>query len=153
MSCCLKQLTMQSMMQAIERFFSHPQVKAKKHQLPKRAASRIAVAKGTPEPGTPCSMKDGSCLTDRKQTHMEAHGSTLILTVDDEPTNHLVIEEIVTSHGYKVHAELDAREALKWVEESPELPDLILLDCMMPDMSGELRYWCMCADFVAPSHA
>ena len=81
-------------------------------------------------------MKDGSCLTDRKQTHMEAHGSTLILTVDDEPTNHLVIEEIVTSHGYKVHSELDAREALKWVEDSPELPDLILLDCMMPEMSG-----------------
>ena len=47
-------------------------------------------------------MKDGSCLTDRKSTHMEAHGSTLILTVDDEPTNHLVIEEIVTSQGYKV---------------------------------------------------
>lgn len=49
-------------------------------------------------------MKDGSCLTDRKSTHMEAHGSTLILTVDDEPTNHLVIEEIVTSHGYQVKA-------------------------------------------------
>ncbi len=47
-------------------------------------------------------MKDGSCLTDRKSTHMEAHGSTLILTVDDEPTNHLVIEEIVTSQGYQV---------------------------------------------------
>ena len=46
-------------------------------------------------------MKDGSCLTDRKSTHMEAHGSTLILTVDDEPTNHLVIEEIVTSQGYQ----------------------------------------------------
>ncbi len=52
--------------------------------------------------GAPCSMKDGSCLTDRKSTHMEAHGSTLILTVDDEPTNHLVIEEIVTSQGYQV---------------------------------------------------
>lgn len=49
-------------------------------------------------------MKDGSCLTDRKNTHMEAHGSTLILTVDDEPTNHLVIEEIVTSQGYQVNA-------------------------------------------------
>ena len=47
-------------------------------------------------------MKDGSCLTDRKSTHMEAHGSTLILAVDDEPTNHLVIEEIVTSQGYQV---------------------------------------------------
>lgn len=47
-------------------------------------------------------MKDGSCLTDRKSTHMEAHGSVLILTVDDEPTNHLVIEEIVTSQGYQV---------------------------------------------------
>lgn len=110
---------------------------AHKKQLPRRAASRIQTARTPPEPGTPCSMKDGSCLTDRKSTHMEAHGSTLILTVDDEPTNHLVIEEIVTSQGYQVHAELDAREALKWVEESPVLPDLILLDCMMPEMSGQ----------------
>ncbi|KAA6426844.1 MAG: adenylate guanylate cyclase [Trebouxia sp. A1-2] len=109
--------------------------KSKKH-LPKRAASRIQTAKTT-QPGAPCSMKDGSCLTDRKSTHMEAHGSTLILTVDDEPTNHLVIEEIVTSQGYQVHSELDARDALKWVEESPVLPDLILLDCMMPEMSGQ----------------
>ena len=36
-----------------------------------------------------------------------------------------------------MHSELDAREALKWVEDSPVLPDLILLDCMMPDMSGQ----------------
>ncbi|DBA81613.1 hypothetical protein WJX77_010729 [Trebouxia sp. C0004] len=108
--------------------------KSKKH-LPKRAASRIQTK--TTQPGAPCSMKDGSCLTDRKSTHMEAHGSTLILTVDDEPTNHLVIEEIVSSQGYKVHSELDARDALKWVEDSPVLPDLILLDCMMPEMSGQ----------------
>lgn len=110
--------------------------KSKKH-LPKRAASRIQTPKTPPQPGTPCSMKDGSCLTDRKSTHMEAHGSVLILTVDDEPTNHLVIEEIVTSQGYQTHSELDAREALKWVDASPVLPDLILLDCMMPEMSGQ----------------
>ncbi len=36
----------------------------------------------------------------------------------------------------QVHSELDARDALKWVKASPVLPDLILLDCMMPEMSG-----------------
>ena len=37
----------------------------------------------------------------------------------------------------QVHSELDARDALTWVDASPVLPDLILLDCMMPEMSGQ----------------
>ena len=32
--------------------------------------------------------------------------------------------------------ELDAREALTWISGCSELPDLILLDCRMPGMSG-----------------
>ena len=32
--------------------------------------------------------------------------------------------------------EMDARAALDWIAEQPLLPDLILLDCMMPGMSG-----------------
>lgn len=32
--------------------------------------------------------------------------------------------------------ELDAREALAWISDQPQLPDLILLDCRMPGMSG-----------------
>ena len=52
--------------------------------------------------GTPCSLKDAACLTDRKPTNNEEYGTTLILSVDDEPVNHMVIEECISSTGYKV---------------------------------------------------
>jgi CheY-like chemotaxis protein len=31
---------------------------------------------------------------------------------------------------------MDGREALQWLAEQETLPDLVLLDCMMPHMSG-----------------
>ena len=52
--------------------------------------------------GSPCSLKDAACLTDRKPTNNEEYGTTLILSVDDEPVNHMVIEECISSTGYKV---------------------------------------------------
>ena len=52
--------------------------------------------------GTPCSLKDAACLTDRKPTNNEEYGTTLILSVDDEPVNHMVIEECISTTGYKV---------------------------------------------------
>ncbi len=36
----------------------------------------------------------------------------------------------------RAHRAMDGVEALAWLEEQPTLPDLILLDCMMPHMSG-----------------
>ena len=36
--------------------------------------------------------------------------------------------------------ELDAESALEWIAAQPQLPDLILLDCMMPRMSGATRH-------------
>lgn len=36
----------------------------------------------------------------------------------------------------QLHCETSGKEALKWVAEGKVLPDLILLDCMMPGMSG-----------------
>ena len=36
----------------------------------------------------------------------------------------------------QLHCETSGKEALKWVADGKVLPDLILLDCMMPGMSG-----------------
>ncbi len=36
----------------------------------------------------------------------------------------------------QLHCETSGAEALKWISNSKVLPDLILLDCMMPGMSG-----------------
>ena len=36
-----------------------------------------------------------------------------------------------------MHSELDGKDALAWINGSKVLPDLVLLDCMMPNMTGE----------------
>jgi hypothetical protein len=50
--------------------------------------------------------------------------------------NQIVLEEIIGSSGYKFHSAMDAIQALSMLTKSKTLPDLILLDCMMPRMSG-----------------
>ena len=40
--------------------------------------------------------------------------------------------------------ELDGQSALEWMAEQPELPDLVLLDCMMPGMDGAHNFELFC---------
>lgn len=57
-----------------------------------------------------------------------------ILVVDDVPQNVRVLEMNLKSEGYRIVSAYNGREALEKVEM--ERPDLILLDIMMPGMSG-----------------
>lgn len=57
-----------------------------------------------------------------------------ILVVDDTPTNIAVLMEILRGE-YRVLAALNGEQALKIARADPP-PDLILLDVMMPGMSG-----------------
>lgn len=57
-----------------------------------------------------------------------------ILVVDDEPANRLLLEEMLTAHGYKVASSADGQAAL---EDFARLrPDLVLLDVIMPRLNG-----------------
>ncbi|MFN6484149.1 MAG: response regulator [Nostoc sp. DedQUE03] len=58
----------------------------------------------------------------------------LILVVDDTTTNLEIVFDILTNVGFKVITENDATRAIQLVED--KLPDLILLDVMMPVMDG-----------------
>ncbi len=58
----------------------------------------------------------------------------LILAVDDEPKMIGIIRMNLELEGYRVSEAHNGLEALKKVRE--ELPDLVLLDVMMPDMDG-----------------
>ncbi|OKH16857.1 response regulator [[Limnothrix rosea] IAM M-220] len=57
-----------------------------------------------------------------------------ILLVDDEPNNLFLLEELLAGEGYRTYAAKSGIEALAAVE--CELPDIILLDVMMPGMNG-----------------
>jgi two-component system KDP operon response regulator KdpE len=59
---------------------------------------------------------------------------TLILVVDDEPAIRRTLHTNLTARGYDVNAVETGEEALRRIEESP--PDLVLLDLMLPGMSG-----------------
>ncbi|MEH2237282.1 hybrid sensor histidine kinase/response regulator [Nostoc sp.] len=59
---------------------------------------------------------------------------SLILVVDDTTTNLEFVFEILTNVGFKVTTENDGERALKQVES--RIPDLILLDVMMPGIDG-----------------
>lgn len=57
-----------------------------------------------------------------------------ILVVDDEKSLVQLCEIILEAAGYEVRSAYNGRQALSMITE--ELPDLVLLDIMMPDMDG-----------------
>ncbi len=57
-----------------------------------------------------------------------------ILVVDDEPKNVKLLADLLTAKGYTTVTASSGREALAKVEG--EQPDLVLLDVVMPEMSG-----------------
>lgn len=65
---------------------------------------------------------------------MENRNNGNILIVDDIPRNIQVLGNILKENHYQVEFALDGPSALKWVEKKNF--DLILLDIMMPGMTG-----------------
>jgi DNA-binding response OmpR family regulator len=57
-----------------------------------------------------------------------------ILVVDDVPRNVKLLADLLTAKGYSAVTASSGREALAQVEA--ERPDLVLLDVVMPEMSG-----------------
>jgi DNA-binding NtrC family response regulator len=60
--------------------------------------------------------------------------SEKILIADDEPSNRRILAQELTHKGFAVDTAPGGREALARIESAP--PDLVILDFMMPDMSG-----------------
>lgn len=69
------------------------------------------------------------------ETIKEASGTFHILIVDDEPINLQVLENHLSLDYYEVTRANDGLEALKLIKRGQEF-DLIILDVMMPQMSG-----------------
>ncbi len=62
------------------------------------------------------------------------HSRGNILIVDDTPENLTILRQILTEDGYRVRPALSGEIALKTIQA--DLPDLILLDIVMPEMNG-----------------
>lgn len=60
--------------------------------------------------------------------------TTTILIVDDEPTARDMLEMLLANQGYELASASNGFEALKLAAEL--MPDVILLDVMMPEMDG-----------------
>ncbi len=65
---------------------------------------------------------------------MEINKEYKILVVDDSTTNVVLLEAILDEKGYMIETALNAKEAYSIIER--ESPDLILLDLLMPKISG-----------------
>ena len=71
---------------------------------------------------------------DKKRNVNNNTKNSLILIVEDNPTNIVLLEGVLSKNGYKVVAASDANQAFEFITN--ELPDLILLDVMIPGMNG-----------------
>ena len=58
----------------------------------------------------------------------------LVAVVDDEPETNEMIAEMIRLSGHEVVTSLDGFSAMRLI--SNEMPDLVILDVMMPDLSG-----------------
>jgi len=65
---------------------------------------------------------------------MKAANKMNILVVDDSTTNIVLLEAILEEKGYKIYTALNVREAYAIIDKNH--PDLILLDLLMPKISG-----------------
>ncbi len=71
---------------------------------------------------------------------MQRHTKSMILVIDDDVPIGNMVEEILTREGYGVMRAYSGTEALLFMESaklSGRMPDLVLLDLMLPGISGE----------------
>jgi CheY-like chemotaxis protein len=61
-------------------------------------------------------------------------GASILVVEDDAPTRDVLCRSL-TGMGHAAHATVNGRNALDWLAAHP-LPNLILLDLMMPEMDG-----------------
>jgi CheY-like chemotaxis protein len=78
---------------------------------------------------------DYTALEQTLWRHMKQESLGQILLVDDNQQIREILREQLTQQGYKVVEAEHGRAALRQLNQTP-LPDLILLDLMMPEMDG-----------------
>ena len=86
----------------------------------------------------PASEKE--VIEEKKPAGETVSGTETVLFVDDEDMIIEVAEELFERLGYKVLTAGSGREAIETYEKNKERIDMVLLDMVMPDMSGGETY-------------
>jgi len=86
----------------------------------------------------PASEKE--VIDEKKSAGDTLRGSETVLFVDDEDMIIEVAEELLDALGYKVLIARSGKEAIEIYEENKERIDMVILDMIMPDMSGGEAY-------------
>jgi signal transduction histidine kinase/CheY-like chemotaxis protein len=98
---------------------------------PAGAASAAAGATARAASGTAAAPAERGSRTRRAGT---ARGGCRILVAEDNATNRLYVDRLLTRSGHRVGVAVDGQEALAMYESDPY--DLILMDCQMPELDG-----------------
>ena len=97
----------------------------------------LAPAPGRPGIGPESLLKSDSALITPSGGEIEtddARAHCHVLVADDDATNRLVADRILTTLGYEVSTAVDGLDALEAFEERPA--DIVLVDLEMPRMDG-----------------
>lgn len=73
-------------------------------------------------------------MTDLNNPERSVSSNTKVLIVDDDKTNRLILKAILIKEGFEVVLAEDGVEAIDAYEKN--LPDIILMDVMMPNKDG-----------------
>lgn len=99
--------------------------------VPVKKAPAIKAARITKKPAPKANTP---AIEPRVQKPVAKVSGPYILIVEDSPTTRKVISMVLGRKGYPLREATTGKEALAAIEE--EVPQLILLDAMLPDMTG-----------------
>ena len=62
--------------------------------------------------------------------------NNLILVIEDNALFAKMYKSVLEAQGFRVRCVFDGEEALNWLGTAEQLPDLVLLDLLMPKVNG-----------------
>lgn len=87
-------------------------------------------------PATNATVPDAPCLETKTPERAAIEGHEKVLVIDDENIMRTTCAELLSDLGYRVETAPSGDEALEKVDTGRFMPEVIVLDLMMPGLSG-----------------
>jgi len=89
-------------------------------------------------------LLESACISDQQPSAIAESGQGTILLAEDDQAVRNILHAMLTSLGYRVIETTNGSEAVKTFAERSSEIDLLLLDIIMPGMTGADAYRAMC---------